>query len=131
MSEHRSVWDRLSEELTADLSVSVAAALAAVPTLFAVAALTGRTDAPLYVAIDVAVFVPWVYDSHWPESYDGVGSAVWALSAALVTVGLFVGAYALFSVVVAEAAAAAGATVATVLTQYALAVAFERLRRRA
>ncbi|MUV89988.1 hypothetical protein GJ629_08865 [Halapricum sp. CBA1109] len=74
MSEHGSVWDRLSEELTADLSVSVAAALAALPTLFAVAALTGRTDAPLYVAIDVAVFVPWVYDSHWPESYDASGA---------------------------------------------------------
>jgi hypothetical protein len=130
MSDNRSLGDRLGEELTDDLSVGIVAVLLGVVGLFAFERVTGLAGSGLLLVINIAVFVPYAYDRHWPVEYARGAAVVWTVSAALVTAGLFIGVFQ-FAVPVAGEYAPGIAFVTTVAIQYATAALFGRVRRRA
>jgi len=129
MSNTRSLRSRLADELTTDLTVSVVSVVLAVTALLASAQVPQLRANGLYLAITVAVFVPYVYDQVWPVTYGGAAAAVWTVSAALVTAGLFVGLLQLARIAAPDEYAGAVAFLATVAIEYALAAAFMRARQ--
>ena len=132
MPESQSLGTRLKNDLTNNFSVSITAALLAIVALFAFAQVGDASRGGLLLALNIAVFIPYAYERYWPVEYSAGAAAVWTLSAALITTGLFVGAYQLSASVLTDASiSAAVAFVATVAIQYGTAALFARVRRNA
>ncbi|WP_256391164.1 hypothetical protein [Natronoarchaeum rubrum] len=129
MSDNPPLRDRLQRDLTDNFSVSASATLAALIALFAFARIGDSATGGLLLALAIAVFVPYAYEQFWPEEYAGAAAAVWTISAALVTTGLFVGIYQLS--LDAGAYAPGIAFVVTVTIQYVVAALFMRARQNA
>ena len=131
MPESRSLGTWLKNDLTNNFSVSVTAALLAVVALFAFAQVGDASRGGLLLALNIAVFIPYAYERYWPVEYSAGAAAVWTLSAALITTGLFIGASQLSASVTDASISAAVAFVATVAIQYGTAALFARVRRNA
>lgn len=129
MAESPSSGRRLTDELTNDLTVNVVSVLLGLMA-FGLVTTSPLVDSGLFVAVTIAVFVPWIYGDHWPESYSPAPAVVWTVSASLVTAGLYVGSYAIFDLLVTSSFVSAGAFVVTVLMQHAIARFVGRIRTR-
>lgn len=130
MPESQSLGTRLKEDLTNNLSVSATAAILAVVALFTFAQIGETSQGGLLLAVNIAVFIPYAYEQYWPVEYSAGAAAVWTISAALITTGLFIGAYQLSLSVVTGYLVPAVAFVVTVAIQYGTAALFARVRRR-
>lgn len=131
MTDNQSLGGRLRAELTTDLSVSVVSAVLAVVALFAFAQLSEPITGGVFLALNIAVFVPYAYERYWPVAYSGGAAVVWTVSAVLITAGLFIGTYQLGLSGLSGEYAAGIAFVVTVVLQYAIAASFVRVRRTA
>lgn len=129
MAERPSLGRRLRDELRDDLTVSVISVFLGL-LAFGLVTASSLEDGGLFVAVTIAVFVPWTYGDQWPESYSPAPAAVWTVSAALVTAGLYVGSYAIFDLLVTSQFVPAGAFVVTVLVQQGIARLLGRIRTR-
>ena len=126
MSSTPSLSGRLRSELTNDLTVSIVSVLLAVVALYSVARLAD-TGAFL-LAINIAVFIPYVYERYWPVTYSPGSATVWTISAVLITTGLFLGTFQLASDVAGEQYGVGIAFIVTVVVQYGIATLFRRAR---
>lgn len=131
MSDNQSLGARLKEDLTNNLSVSVVCVILAVIALFAFAQVGDPTMGGLFLALNIAVFIPYAYEAYWPVSYSSGAAIVWTISAVLITTGLFIGTYQLALGVMSGEYTAAIAFIVTVIIQYAVAALFMRVRKNA
>lgn len=131
VSDNPSLGARLKADLTSNVTVSVVAVLCALVALFAFAQVDGSPTGSLLLALNVAVFVPYAYEQYWPVEYAGGAAVVWTVSAALITVGLFVGVYQLALGVAPTEYTAGIAFLVTVAVQYAATTLFMRVRQNA
>ena len=129
MSDTSSLGSRLKQELFTDLSVSIVAVVLAVLAL-GVTTANDVVDGGLYLALNIAVFMPYAYEAYWPVEYASLPAAVWTVAAALITTGLYLGSYVLFALLVPEFMAPA-AFIVTVGVQYATAALYARVRNNA
>lgn len=131
MTDNQSLGERLRAELMADLTVSVVSVILAVVALIAFARVGESITGGGYLGMNIAVFIPYAYEQYWPVAYSRGAAVVWTTSAALVTAGLFIGAYQLVLGAISTAYTAEIAFVVTVLLQYAIAALFMRVRQHA
>lgn len=128
MTDTQSFQTTLKDELTKNLSVSVLAVLLALPAAFLYGQLVGFDVGGYLLLLNVGVYIPYAYERHWPVSYAPTPAIVWTVSAALVTTGVFLGAYQIALSVLTSGYAAGVAFVVTVALQYGSALAFRRAR---
>ena len=127
MNESRSLSERLTDDLTADLSVSITAVAIALVAFFL--APVGENVGNRFLLIcTLAIFIPYAYGEYWPVEYSPTYVAVWTIAAGLVTSGLFIGVFAVARSTLSSTAAGAVAFVATVCVQYGIAMTFPRVR---
>jgi hypothetical protein len=131
MSNNQSLGARLKGELTSNLSVSGISVILAVVALIVFAQIGDPTTGGLLLAINIGVFIPYAYERYWPVAYSTSAAVVWNISAALITVGLFIGTYQLALGVVAGEYTGGIAFVLTVLIQYGIAMLFMKVRQNA
>ena len=131
MSNSQSLGTRLKESLTSNFSVSGISVILAVAVLPMFAQIGDPTTGGLLLAINIGVFIPYAYERYWPVAYSGSAAAVWTFSGALITVGLFIGAYQLALDTVLREYSSGVAFITTVLIQYGIAVLFSRVRQNA
>lgn len=131
MTDNQSLEGRLPVELTTDLSVSVVSVTLAVMALFAFAQVSEPVTGGVFLALNIAVFIPYAYEQYWPVAYSSGAAVVWTVSAALITTGLFIGAYQLVLDMLPGEYTAGIAFVVTVVLQYAIAASFTRVRQNA
>ena len=131
MSANQSLGARLKEDLISNLSVSVVSVILAVVALFVFAQIGDPTTGGLFLALNIGVFIPYAYERYWPVAYSRSEAAVWTISAALITTGLFIGTYQLALGVVPGEYTGGIAFVLTVLIQYGIAALFMRIRQNA
>ncbi|SFS35030.1 hypothetical protein [Halostagnicola kamekurae] len=127
MNESRSLSERLTDDLTADLSVSIAAVGLALVAFFL--APVGESVGNRFLLIcTLGIFIPYAYGEYWPVEYSPTYAAVWTVSAGLVASGIFIGVFAVAQSALSSTAAGALAFVATVCVQYGIAMGFPRVR---
>lgn len=127
MNESRSLSERLTDDLTADLSVSIAAVAIALVAFFL--APVGESVGNRFLLIcTLGIFIPYAYGEYWPVEYSPTYAAVWTIAAGLVTSGLFIGVFAVAQSALSSTAAGVVAFAATVCVQYGIAMMFPRVR---
>lgn len=131
MSDNQSLGARLKGDLTGNLSVSVVSVILAVIALFAFAQVGDSTTGGFLLAINIAVFIPYAYESYWFVSYSRGAAMIWTISAVLITAGLFIGTYQLALGIVSGEYTAGIAFIVTVVIQYTVAALFVRVRQNA
>jgi hypothetical protein len=129
MSDNQSLVTRLKEDLTSNLSISVVSAILAVVALFVFAQIGDPATGGLLLALNVGVFIPYAYDRYWPVTYSSSAVVVWAISAALITTGLFIGMYQLALSAVPGQYTGGAAFVLTALIQYGITALFMKVRQ--
>ncbi|MFC4549657.1 MULTISPECIES: hypothetical protein [Halorussus] len=129
MSHDTSLSARLKEDLTESFTVSLVAvlmALLALLSLFRIELSVPETGGFL---LAIAVFIPYAYEHYWPITYSGGAAVVWTVSAALITMGIFIGAYQLAHTYVSVRYDGGIAFLVTVIIQYGIAAVFARVYR--
>lgn len=131
MTENQSLGARLRNQLTTNLAVSTVAVLLAVVALFAFGGISDIMTGGVLLALNIAVFIPYAYERYWPVAYSTGAAAVWTISAALITTGLFIGVFQLVLSVLSNDLAPPIAFIITVSVQYGIAALFARIRQSA
>lgn len=93
MTNTQSLGTTLKNDLTNNLTVSIVSAVLAVPALFAFTALSDGTIGGFCLIFNIGVSIPYAYERYWPVTYSTGTAAIWTLSAALITAGVFIGVY--------------------------------------
>jgi len=127
MANDTSLGTRLKAELTKDFTVSVVAIFMALLALLALYRMGASVTELGFLLVAIAVFIPYAYDEYWPISYSGGAAVVWTVSAALITAGLFIGAYQLAQIYLSSQYDGGIAFVVTVVIQYGIAALFMRV----
>lgn len=127
MSDNQALKGQLKNDLLNNLSINVTAVILAVLALGGVA-ISDQVGGELYLAMNIAVFLPYAYEAYWPVEYDSVSAVVWTISAALVTTGFYLGAYAFFERIVSLEFVEAAAFIVTVGLQYGATSLYARIR---
>ncbi|MFC6825003.1 hypothetical protein [Halopelagius fulvigenes] len=130
MSNDLSLGSHLKRDLTSNLSVNIVSVVLGTFAFFALQVVESVTGG-LFLALNIAVFVPYAYERYWPVDYATGAAIVWTISAALVTGGLYVGFYRASLGAFSAEYAAGAAFVVTAAVQYAIAALFARVRRNA
>lgn len=129
VTNNQSLATRLKEDLINDLPVSIVSIFLAVITSLTFSIISSMSTGGVLLALNIAVFIPYAYERYWPVAYSTGTAAIWTLSAALITTGLFIGVYQLTLGVLSNSSAPAIAFVVTVVIQYGTAALFARVRR--
>lgn len=129
MSHDTSLVTRLKEDLVENFLISVVSALSAVVALFAFYQIGLSVTEIFGLLIAIAVFIPWGYERYWPITYSGGAAVVWTISAALITSGIFIGAYELAHSYLSVQYDSGIALLVTLIIQYGIAALFSRVRR--
>ncbi|ADQ66521.1 hypothetical protein GL213_04635 [Halogeometricum borinquense] len=127
MFERSSLGSQLKQDLLNNLSVSITAAVLAVLALAALTA-TDPVGGALFLAVNIAVFIPYAYEAYWPVEYDSLPAAVWTVSAALITAGLYIGFHVLFEQFVSPEFVEVAAFIGTVGVQYGITALYASVR---
>jgi hypothetical protein len=130
MSDNPSLGSRLKDDLLNNLSVSITAVVLAVLALGGIT-ISDQVDGGLYLAMNIAVFLPYAYEAYWPVKYNPVPAVVWTISAALVTTGLYLGSYVLFERLISPEFVRAAAFIVTVVLQYGITRLYANIRNSA
>ncbi|WP_330631609.1 hypothetical protein [Halocatena halophila] len=129
MTEKQPLRSRLVEELTADVTVGVVAAIGAV-VVAAIYYWLGVSFVGSFLAmITIGVELPHAYDRHWPITYASRPAVVWTVAATLVTAGVFLGVYQLAALLGSGMTVPITAFFVTALLQYVMAMVFGRAYR--
>lgn len=129
MSNDTSLGARLKEDLTENFTVSVVAVLLALLALLVLYRLELSVTETGGLLLAIAVFIPYAYEQYWPITYSGGAAVVWTVSAALITTGIFIGAYQLANSYISVQYDGGIAFLMTVIIQYGIAAVFMRVRQ--
>lgn len=129
MSNNTSLSARLKEDLTESFMVSVVSVLMALLAFLTSYRIELSVPETLGLLLVVAVFIPYAYEEYWPITYSGGAAVVWTVSAALITIGIFIGAYQLAHTYVSVQYDGWIAFVVTVAIQYGIAAIFMRAHK--
>ncbi|MDJ1432746.1 hypothetical protein [Halostagnicola sp. A-GB9-2] len=127
MNESRSLTDRLADDLTANLTVSIVAVGIALIALL-LAPLGESVGNRFLLLCTLGIFIPYAYDEYWPVEYSPVYAVIWTIAAGLVTAGLFIGAFGVSLQLLPDDVAGIVAFSVTVCVQYGVAMIFPRVR---
>ena len=129
MSNDTSLGARLKADLAESFTVSVVAVLLALLALLALYRLGLSVTETGGLLLAIAVFIPYAYEQYWPITYSGGAAVVWTVSAALITTGIFIGAYQLANSYISVQYDGGIAFLMTVIIQYGIAAVFMRVRQ--
>ncbi|QRV17343.1 hypothetical protein JMJ58_16885 [Haloterrigena salifodinae] len=127
MSNDASIGTRLKEDLTESFTVSVVSVLMALLALLALYSIELSVSETGGLLLALAVFIPYAYEQYWPITYSGGAAVVWTVSAALITMGIFIGTYQLAHSSVSVQYDGGIAFLVTVAVQYGIAAIFMRV----
>lgn len=129
MSNDTSLGARLKEDLTENFTVSAVAVLMALLALLALYRIELSVTETGGLLLAIAVFIPYAYEQYWPITYSGGAAVVWTVSAALITTGIFIGAYQFAHSYVSVQYDGGIAFLVTVIIQYGIAAVFMRVHQ--
>lgn len=133
MSESAPPHSRFFADLTDSQSVTATVIGLAVVVFVLVSLDSARLPVPATFSAEFLLSlslmdVAFAYDEYWPIEYRPMHAVLWALIAGSLTVGVFVGVYALVGLQAGTTAASIGAFLVTVGLQFGVAVAYARTR---
>jgi hypothetical protein len=127
MSNDTSLGARLKEDLTESFTVSAVSVLMTLLALLPLYRIELSVTETGGLLLAIAVFVPYAYEQYWPITYSGGAAVVWTVSAALITMGIFIGAYQIAHSYVSVQYDGGIAFLVTVIVQYGIAAVFMRV----